>query len=121
MFLALAIFVAATAPDIVDVLYRGRPISAIPCNQGVTVTDVHATPAADVAFHNTSAELMFEEGESSDERTLFVYVDGVQVALITAKGPVRMIVPLDRRPHHKIVTGNSGPTGGLRSAWARCN
>ena len=119
MFLAL-MFGEPTAASNLDVTYRGQLISSLPCNHGVSVSDVRASPAADVVFHDKYAELTFVS-VYDEERTLFVYVDGLKVALITAKGPVRMLVPLAQRANHKIVTGNTNIAGGLHSAWAVCN
>jgi hypothetical protein len=119
VFLALIVLEHLATPDF-DVMHRGQPISSLPCNQGVVVTNVHQNPPAEVIFRSGSAELLFA-GETDEERTHFVYVDGAKVALITAKGSVRMLVPLDQRAHHKIVTGGINDAGLVRSAMSECN
>jgi hypothetical protein len=74
--LSTLVFIVVTAVPDIDV-DRGKPISPLPCNQGVTVSDVRASPPADVIFHRKYAELTFSS-TYDEERMLFVYVDGVK-------------------------------------------
>lgn len=98
---------------------HGQPVSALPCGQGVVVSDASATgPPAEVKFQAQSAELMFADPRDA-MRTLFIFVDGINVAMLTARGPLKVVVPLDARRHHKIVTG-SAINGEATSASAAC-
>jgi hypothetical protein len=122
MFLAL-LFVAANSSVDVHVMGSGRPISTLQCRTGLIVSDVPGGSPATVVFHGRFAELTFSGAHSSvrDEGTmLFIYVDGAKVALISAPGPIRMVVPLDSRAHHKIVTGSTNLAGAASSAMAEC-
>lgn len=105
-----------------DVTYRGEAISSLDCHHGLTVTDVSTRPPAAVAFHKDFAELAFAGGDDDAEGLfVFVYVDGTRVALVSAKGPILMVIPLDKRAHHKIVTGSTSGNGNPSSASAACN
>lgn len=118
--LALVALALQSAVD-PEVMYRGKPISAFTCGHVLVVSDVTPEgPPADVEFHEHYAVLAFS-GAPEIERTVFAYVDGVKVTFVTAKGPVRVLVPLSARPHHKIVSGSTSPTGGIPfSARADC-
>jgi hypothetical protein len=97
---------------------RGRPVTTFACRTGLTVSDSGNTPRGEVVFHLGYADVTFEGDE--EPVTLFVYVDDVNVALITVKGRVKLLVPLDGRKHHKIVTGRS-LDGEANAVWAACN
>lgn len=89
------------------IMHDGRAISSLPCNQGFVVSDsAHYSPPAAVTFYEDSARIAFQDS-TRERRTLFVYVDGVVVALISAEGPVTILAPLGRDRHHKIVSGTA--------------
>lgn len=99
---------------------NGVLISALACDRGFVVSDVGGYgPPADVIFHDRHAELAFSD-PTEVSRTVFVYVDGAAVALVTVRGAARMVVPLSPRAHHKIVTGYS-VSGEAVSAAAVCS
>ena len=88
-------------------LRDGRAIASLPCNQAFVVSDSgHYSPPATVTFHDNYAQVAFEDS-TQELRTLFVYVDGLPVALISARGPVTIVAPLDSSHHHKVVSGTT--------------
>jgi hypothetical protein len=97
----------------------GEPVTLFPCGITRISTDVGTTPIGRVSFHPGYAEISFP-GDQDDAVTLYVYVDGTSAALLTLKGAVKVVVPLDARRHHKVVTGRS-LNGEAVSISAACN
>jgi hypothetical protein len=114
-----AIIVSVQEREPLPIRAGGRLVSSFACNQGLVVSDNESSrPPVVVTFHDRYAELVFPDPQDAS-RTLFVYVNEVAVALVTARGPVKMIVPLDARKHHKIVSGTSS-SGEATSATSVC-
>jgi len=106
-------------PDQVVVRSHGSPVTTFPCNRGLIVTDVGPTYTAKVAFHRNFANINFRDVRQPGV-TLFVYVDDVIAMTLEVNGSVALTVPLDARPHHKIVAGSS-ISGEATDVWAACS